>query len=97
MPDIFEDAHFAARDMLPEVPHPLLGVLNHPGIVPKLSATPGKIMHSGPDLGQDTYSVLTSELGLTQEEMDALVARGVISCGVWASFRSGRDVQATSL
>ena len=81
MPDIFEDAHFAARDMLPEVPHPLLGVLSHPGIVPKLSATPGKIMHSGPDLGQDTQSVLSSELGLTQDEMDALVARGVISCG----------------
>ena len=81
MPDIFEDAHFAARDMLPEVPHPLLGVLSHPGIVPKLSATPGKIMHSGPDLGQATQSVLSSELGLTQDEMDALVARGVISCG----------------
>ena len=81
MPDIFEDAHFAARDMLPEVPHPLLGVLSHPGIVPKLSATPGKIMHSGPDLGQDTQSVLSSELGLTQDEVDALVARGVISCG----------------
>lgn len=81
MPDIFEDAHFAAREMLPEVPHPLLGVLSHPGIVPKLSATPGKIMHSGPDLGQDTQSVLSSELGLTQDEMDALVARGVISCG----------------
>jgi crotonobetainyl-CoA:carnitine CoA-transferase CaiB-like acyl-CoA transferase len=81
MPDIFEDAHFAAREMLPEVPHPLLGVLSHPGIVPKLSATPGKIMHSGPDLGQDTQSVLSSELGLTQDEVDALVARGVISCG----------------
>ena len=81
MPDIFEDAHFAARDMLPEVPHPLLGVLNHPGIMPKLSTTPGKIMHSGPDLGQDTRAVLSRELGLTQEEIDALVDRGVITCG----------------
>jgi crotonobetainyl-CoA:carnitine CoA-transferase CaiB-like acyl-CoA transferase len=78
MPDIFEDPHFAAREMLPEVPHPLLGMLTHPGIVPKLSATPGKILHSGPDLGQDTRSVLERELGLSPAEIDALVARGVV-------------------
>jgi crotonobetainyl-CoA:carnitine CoA-transferase CaiB-like acyl-CoA transferase len=80
MPDIFEDPHFAAREMLPEVPHPLLGMLTHPGIVPKLSAAPGKILHSGPDLGQDTRSVLERELGLCPAEIDALVARGVIAC-----------------
>jgi crotonobetainyl-CoA:carnitine CoA-transferase CaiB-like acyl-CoA transferase len=78
MPDIFEDPHFAAREMLPEVPHPLLGMLTHPGIVPKLSATPGKILHSGPDLGQDTRSVLERELGLSPAQIDDLVARGVV-------------------
>lgn len=80
MPDIFADPHFAARDMLPEVPHPLLGMLTHPGIVPKLSATPGKIVHSGPNLGQDTRGVLAHELGLSSAEIDALVASGVVGC-----------------
>lgn len=80
MPDIFDDPHFAARDMLPEIPHPLLGSLIHPGIVPKLSATPGKILHSGPDLGQDTRGVLQSELGMSATEIDELILRGVVMC-----------------
>jgi len=80
MPDIFEDPHFEAREMLPEIPHPLLGSLFHPGIVPKLSATPGKILHSGPDLGQDTRGVLESELGLSALEIDELIAQGVVMC-----------------
>lgn len=82
MPDIFDDPHFAARDMLPEIPHPLLGSLFHPGIVPKLSATPGKILHSGPDLGQDTRGVLETELGMSASEIDELIARGVVMCAV---------------
>lgn len=85
MPDIFADPHFAARDMLPEVPHPLLGMLTHPGIVPKLSATPGKIVHSGPNLGQDTRGVLEHELGLSPAEIEALAASGVVSCELAAA------------
>lgn len=80
LPDIFEDPHFAARDMLPQVPHPLLGLLTHPGIVPKLSASPGKIVHSGPDAGQDTRQVLAQELGLSEETIADLVDRGVVAC-----------------
>lgn len=80
MPDIFADPHFAARDMLPAVPHPVLGTLRHPGIVPKLSETPGQIRHTGPDLGQDTRTVLEQELGLSAAEIDALAAQGVIAC-----------------
>ncbi|WP_132979323.1 CaiB/BaiF CoA-transferase family protein [Pigmentiphaga sp. D-2] len=81
MADIFEDPQFAARDMLPEVPHPELGTLHHPGIVPKLSETPGRIMHTGPDLGQDTRQVLAEELQLSPSEIDALVERGIVACG----------------
>ena len=80
MPDIFADPHFVARDMLPSIAHPVLGSLRHPGIVPKLSATPGAIRHTGPDLGQDTRAVLEQELGLTAQEIDELAAQGVIAC-----------------
>ncbi|MBH1964947.1 MAG: CoA transferase [Comamonadaceae bacterium] len=78
MPDIFADPHFAARNMLPRVPHPQLGELVHPGVVPKLSDTPGRIVHSGPDLGQDTRAVLSDELGLSASEIADLFERQVV-------------------
>jgi formyl-CoA transferase len=58
--DIYADPHFAARGMLPQVAHPVLGHTTQAGVVPRLSATPGRIRHSGPDLGADTAAVLQS-------------------------------------
>ena len=55
--DIFADPHFAARRMLPKVPHPVLGHTVQAGVVPRLSATPGGIRHTGPELGADTQAV----------------------------------------
>lgn len=60
--DIFQDPHFRARQMLQQVPHPQLGHTVQTGIVPRLSATPGAIVRTGPTLGQDTEAVL-QELG----------------------------------
>lgn len=60
--DIYRDEHFAARRMLQEVPHPELGHTTQIGVVPRLSATPGRIRHSGPELGADTASI-RQELG----------------------------------
>lgn len=60
--DIFQDPHFRARQMLQKVPHPQLGHTVQTGIVPRLSATPGAIVRTGPTLGQDTEAVL-QELG----------------------------------
>jgi crotonobetainyl-CoA:carnitine CoA-transferase CaiB-like acyl-CoA transferase len=55
--DIYQDPHFADRAMLRSVAHPTLGHTTQVGIVPRLSATPGRIRHSGPDLGADTEAV----------------------------------------
>ena len=55
--DIYGDPQFAARGMLQTVPHPALGHTTQAGVVPRLSATPGRIRHSGPDLGADTHDV----------------------------------------
>jgi crotonobetainyl-CoA:carnitine CoA-transferase CaiB-like acyl-CoA transferase len=74
--DIYEDPHFAARDMLVPVPHPALGHTTQIGVVPKLSRTPGSIRHTGHDIGADTYEVL-SRLGMTRQEIDDLVAKRV--------------------
>jgi crotonobetainyl-CoA:carnitine CoA-transferase CaiB-like acyl-CoA transferase len=40
--DIYADPHFQARDMLQQVPHPVLGHTTQSGVVPRLSATPGR-------------------------------------------------------
>ena len=55
--DIYADPHFAARAMLQQVPHPVLGHTTQAGIVPRLSATPGRIRHTGPELGADTEAL----------------------------------------
>ncbi|HRM49004.1 MAG TPA: CoA transferase, partial [Alicycliphilus sp.] len=48
-----------------------------PGVVPKLSATPGTIRTSAPRLGDDTDAVL-AEAGLTAEQIALLRSKGVI-------------------
>jgi len=58
--DIAHDPHYRARDMiLPVTTHDGLTV-DVPGIIPKLSATPGVITRRGPTLGEDTEAVLAS-------------------------------------
>jgi formyl-CoA transferase len=61
--DIAEDPQYQAREMLVDVPDPRLGSILMPGIVPKLSRTPGSIRWAGPDLGADTAEVLRRLLG----------------------------------
>lgn len=57
--DIAQDPHYRARDMiLPVTTHDGLTV-EVPGIVPKLSRTPGAIVRRGPVLGEDTDEVLS--------------------------------------
>jgi crotonobetainyl-CoA:carnitine CoA-transferase CaiB-like acyl-CoA transferase len=49
-----------------------------PGIVPKLSDTPGQVRWQGPTLGEHTDSVLLA-LGVTAAEIAALRERGVVA------------------
>jgi crotonobetainyl-CoA:carnitine CoA-transferase CaiB-like acyl-CoA transferase len=48
-----------------------------PGIVPKLSETPGSVNWQGPALGQHTDSVLC-DLGLTAADIAQLKTDGVV-------------------
>ncbi|WP_225783556.1 CaiB/BaiF CoA-transferase family protein [Xenophilus sp. Marseille-Q4582] len=76
--DIAEDPHYRARDMLLAQTTRDGDTLTVPGIVPKLSATPGRIRTSAPRLGDDTDAVL-AEAGLTAEQIALLRAKGVIA------------------
>ena len=61
--DIVADPQYQAREMLVDLPDPRLGHLLMPGIVPRLSRTPGAIRWAGPDLGAHTAEVLAELLG----------------------------------
>ncbi len=76
--DIATDPHYAARRMVLEVPEASLGgeSVPMPGIVPKLSATPGSVTGGGPLLGEHTEDVLVAALGL--ERFAQLKTEGVI-------------------
>lgn len=76
--DIFADPQYQARESLVTVDHPRFGKVAMPGLVPKLSATPGKIVHGGPDLGQHNRDILAGLLGLSEQELADLRSAGVI-------------------
>jgi crotonobetainyl-CoA:carnitine CoA-transferase CaiB-like acyl-CoA transferase len=48
------------------------------GVVPRFLGTPGEVRHSGRALGADNVEVYTGLLGLSQTELDDLIAQGVI-------------------
>ncbi|MGY4831537.1 CaiB/BaiF CoA transferase family protein [Sphaerotilaceae bacterium SBD11-9] len=75
--DIAEDPHYRARGMIERVTSADGLSVEVPGIVPKLSATPGGIARRAPTLGEDTGAVLR-ELGITPEQEAQLRARGVL-------------------
>ncbi len=75
--DIAADPHYAAREMIRRIALPDGGTLAVPGVVPKLSATPGEIAGGGPRLGEHTDAVLR-EAGYDDTAIAALRAAGVI-------------------
>ena len=75
--DICEDPHYRARDMILAQDTRDGYSVEVPGIVPKLSATPGTIRSSAPRLGDDTDAVL-ADMGLSSEQIAQLRTQGVI-------------------
>jgi formyl-CoA transferase len=76
--DIAADPHYKARGMLAETQMNDGSSLSLPGIVPKMSVTPGGHRRNAPALGQDTDSVL-KELGLSPQQIQGLRDRGIVA------------------
>jgi formyl-CoA transferase len=77
--DIFEDPQFRARDMLLEHVDPEFGAYIGPGIVPKLTRTPGSVRWSAPwEMGSHNDEVYGELLGLAVDERASLREAGVI-------------------
>jgi Predicted acyl-CoA transferases/carnitine dehydratase len=75
--DIVNDPHYQARDMLLDSQLPDGTAVRMPGIVPKLSATPGRVDWQGPALGEHTDAVLAG-LGLAPADIARLRSQGVV-------------------
>ncbi|ROM51306.1 CaiB/BaiF CoA transferase family protein [Pseudomonas rhodesiae] len=75
--DIVSDPHYQARDMLLDAQLPGGVSVKMPGIVPKLSQTPGSVNWQGPALGQHTDEIL-GNLGLAGPDIQRLRDSGVV-------------------
>jgi len=78
--DIAADPHYRARGMLQSVTMDDGSEVTVPGIVPKLSRTPGSHRRNAPAIGQDTDAVLR-EIGLSARQISELKRRGVVAGG----------------
>ncbi len=75
--DIAADPHYLAREMIQTITRPDGKPLKVPGVLPRLSATPGRLGSGGPALGQHTEEVL-DELGIDETTRAKLREAGII-------------------
>ncbi len=76
--DMFKDAHFKAREMLPSINIDEKEELKMPGIVPKFSKTPGKIRWAGAKLGAHNSEIYKGVLNMSDAELKKLKKNSII-------------------
>ena len=76
--DIFDEPQYWERDTLVRVKDDRIGDLAVQGVVPKLSATPGRIDHLGPALGAHNEQIYRDWLGLDDDALAELRNENVI-------------------
>jgi crotonobetainyl-CoA:carnitine CoA-transferase CaiB-like acyl-CoA transferase len=85
MADIFGDPHYKARQAIVDAPDAEFGSVKMANVVPRLSATPGRVRHAGGQtVGGDTRAVLREVAGLSDGEIEALRKSGIVACAVAA-------------
>jgi crotonobetainyl-CoA:carnitine CoA-transferase CaiB-like acyl-CoA transferase len=77
--DLFDDPHVKATEMFATVDDPDFGQVRMQNVLFRMSATPGRIRHTGRDLGADTDEILIGQLGMTKDRVDELRERGVVA------------------
>jgi formyl-CoA transferase len=74
--DIANDPHFRARGNIETIQMHDGSHLDVPGVIPKLSRTPGSIRTLAPNIGENTDDILRG-IGLTSAQIDSLKERGI--------------------
>ena len=74
--DIASDPHYRARGNIQSIQMRDGSTLDIPGVIPKLSRTPGSIKTLAPDIGENTDEILKS-IGLTDLQVASLKERGI--------------------
>jgi formyl-CoA transferase len=74
--DIANDPHYKARENIQTIEMQDGFKFDVPGVIPKLSRTPGSIKALAPDIGQNTDEILKS-IGLTNDQVASLKERGI--------------------
>jgi crotonobetainyl-CoA:carnitine CoA-transferase CaiB-like acyl-CoA transferase len=77
---LIDDEHIQARGVIVEAPDDEMGSVLMHNVIPRLSATPGRIRRPAPTLGQHTREMLVA-IGYSAEQIAALAADGVIKDG----------------
>ncbi|MCH4887798.1 CoA transferase [Acidaminobacter sp. JC074] len=75
---VLENEQVIAREMIVDVDHPVAGKLQVPGVVVKLSETPGQILTPAPLLGQHTHELLKEYFEFSDEEINKMIEEGVL-------------------
>ena len=74
--DIASDPHYQARENIQTIQMKDGSKVDVPGVIPKLSRTPGSIKTLAPEIGQNTDEILKS-IGLTDNQVASLKERGI--------------------
>ncbi|MGB0410123.1 MAG: CaiB/BaiF CoA transferase family protein [Pikeienuella sp.] len=75
--EVIRHPQVIANDSLSEYEHPVVGRLRQAEPAPRFGATPTSLRYPAPALGEHSREVLT-EIGLTDAEIDAMVADGIV-------------------
>ena len=76
--EIFDCPHVAARQLLIDVPDPVLGSVKLVGPVARLSGNAAPLTHPAPLLGQHNAEILTELLGYTEQQVRQLKEEAII-------------------
>lgn len=77
IPDLEQDPHLQARQMVVEVEHPKAGIMKQIGVPLKFSDTPAAVAWAAPTMGEDTATLL-AELGINEAQMEELKGQKII-------------------
>jgi len=83
------DEQLAARDWFREITMPTVGTHRYPGYLFKMANTPDDVRLPPPLLGEHNEEIYLDLLGYSREELDAMIAKGLVGTTYPAEVLAG--------